>query len=369
MNPRRPSYRRPPSTRRARRIAISATALIAVVAGALSGPAAVALWNAQVTVSGRVTAGVVGVDVTLLPGSATFVNGARTRAALVTITNTTAGPTTVPADVTAQLSVSPAVNAGILATAWPTQNPADCSDTATPPADAVTGPWVDGVTAAGDAVAPGATTYLCVQTSGTARAFGTTITGTQTFTPSVDVTLSVHNVQATAATTATYTTQWIYQVSLFPDGRTQQGRPDSDRGLCFDFGAALGGPVSLAACQGTTAAPGPTQWFTWHTVSTDFATIEATGRTAGGFVTIDPDGSLLTRAASTGVQNWQLQVINGSLMQIVSESGLCLTATMSAGQVIAGPLTAASCNGSIGQQFVFFLAGGTAVLTEGSDSP
>ncbi len=357
-----------PSTGRPRRIVISAVALAAVVAGALAGPAAVALWSSQVTVSGRVTAGVVGVDATLAPDSATIANEARTRAALVTITNTTAGPTTVPADVTARLSVSPGLNGGIMATAWPMQTPSECTDSAVPPPDAVTGPWVDGLMVAGDAVAPGATTYLCVQTSGTARAFGVEGTGSQTFSPRVDVTLSVHDIEATADTTATYTTQWIYRVGLFPDGRTHQSRPDADRELCIDFGDTLGEPVSLAACQGTPASPGPTQWFTWHVVSGDFATIEA-GRPAGGLLTLEPDGSLVTRAAGTGAQGWQLQTPSSSPLQIVSESGLCVIPTMSAGQVVAGPLTAGICDGSIGQMFVFFVAGGAAVLGEGEDSP
>ncbi len=356
------------TTRRARGIAIGSAAVIAVVAAAGAAPAASALWSAQVSVAGRVSVGVVDVDATLSPGSATLVNEARTRAALVTITNTTADSTTVPADVTARLSVSPDIDAGIIATAWPTQTPAECSDTVTPPAGAVTGPWADGVTVAGEAVEPGATTYLCVQTSGSARALGVQTTGSQTFTPRVDVTLSVHNVEATATTTATYTTQWIYRVALYPDGHTLQSRPGVDRALCIDFGDALAGAVSLDACQGSVDAPGATQWFTWHVVDSDFATIEA-GRAAGGLLTIDPDGTLLTRTAGTGVQNWHVQVITGAVAQIVSESGLCVTAAMSGGQVVAGPLSAASCNGSIGQQFVFFLAGGGAVLGEGEDSP
>lgn len=359
--------RRGHSTGRPRRVVISA-ALTAVVAGVMAGPAAVALWSSQVTVSGRVTAGAVGVDATLAPDSATIVNEARTRAALVTITNTTAGPTTQPADVTARLSVAAGLNGGITATAWPTQAPGECTDSAVPPADAATGPWVNGLTVTGDALAPGATMYLCVQTSGTARAFGVADTGSQTFTPRIDVTLSAHNIEATAATTATYTTQWIFRWGAFPDGRTHQSRPDTDRALCIDFGDAMGEPVSLTACQGTVAAPGPTQWFTWHVVGGDFSTIE-TGRPAGGLLTIDPDGSLVTRAPGTGGQNWQVQSASSSPLQIVSESGLCVTPTMSAGQVVAGPLSAEICNGSAGQMFVFFVAGGSAVLGEGVDSP
>jgi hypothetical protein len=265
---------------RLRRIVISSAALAVAVAGVMAGPAAVALWSSQVSVAGRVTAGAVEVEATLAPDSATIVNEARTRAALVTITNTTSGPTTVPADVTTRLSVSPGLDRGITATAWPVQSPAECSDVASPPADAATGPWIDGLTVTGDAIAPGATTYLCVQTSGTARAFGVGGTGSQTFTPRVDVTLSVRGIEATAATTATYTTQWIYRVGAFPDGRTHQSRPDVDRALCIDFGAAMGDPVSLKACDGTAASPGPTQWFTWRVVDSDFSTVEA-GRRAG----------------------------------------------------------------------------------------
>lgn len=350
---------------RLRRIVVSSAALTVAVAGVVAGPAAVALWSSQVSVTGRVTAGAVEVEATLAPDSATIVNEARTRAALVTITNTTSGPTTVSADVTARLSVSAGLNGGIMATAWPTQTPAECTDTAVPSPDAVTGPWVDRLTVAGYDVAPGATTYLCVQTSGTARAFGVEGTGSQTFSPRVDVTLSVHDIEATADTTATYTTRWIYRVGAFPDGRTHQSRPDADRELCIDFGDTMGEPVSLAPCQGSVASPGANQWFTWHVVNSDFSTIEA-GRPAGGLVTIDPDGSLVTRPAGTGIQSWQVQTPASSPLQIVSESGLCVTPAMSGGQVVPGPMTAGNCSG---QMFVFFVAGGGAVLGEGEDSP
>ncbi|MCI0159255.1 RICIN domain-containing protein [Leifsonia shinshuensis] len=349
---------REPRPRRRFRAALIASAVGGLLAGILAGPAAVALWSAQVTVSGHVTAGQVAASADVAPQAVTFANGARTRAALVTISNTTSGPTTVPAGVRAELSVPSALDAGILATAWPVPAPADCTDDAVAPPDAVTGAWTDGLTVAGDPVAPGAQTYLCVQTTGSARAFGVT-GGTQTFDPAVAVTLSVHGLSATATATATFTTQLIFPVSLWNDGRVQQIRPDRDRTLCLDVGATMGGPVSLAACQGSPSAPGPNQFFVWNTVAPDFSTLTA-GRAAGGRVTIDPDGTLSTRdAGAAGVQTWQLQVQGTSIVQLVSESGLCWTAPAA-----AGPVTAAVCDGSAAQQWAFYL-----VSTGTTDTP
>ncbi|WP_426625504.1 hypothetical protein ACPPVW_05430 [Leifsonia sp. McL0607] len=346
---------REPGSRTRYRAAVSTVAVTAVLAGVLAGPAAVAVWSAQLTVSGSVTAAQVGVSAGLAPQTATIANEARTRAALVTITNTTTG-STVPADARADLSVPSALGPGILATAWPVQTPAECTDSAAAPPSSATGAWTDGLTVAGDPVAPGAETYLCVQTTGTARAFGVD-GGTQTFAPTVSVTLSVRSFAATATATATYTTQFIYRVNLWSDGRVQQIRPDRDRTLCMDVGDAMGQLVALAACQGAPATPGPNQFFIWNTVAPDFSTLTA-GRAAGGLVTIDPDGTLLTRAqGAAGVQTWQLQLRSGTtIFQIVSGSGLCWTAP-----VAAGPVTAAVCDGSSAQQWVFFLvSAGTA---------
>lgn len=349
------------SSRTRHRAALVAAAAAAVLAGVLAGPAAVAVWSAQVTVSGRVTAAQVASSMGIAPQTATFANEARTRAALVTITNTTTGPTTVPADVRAELSVPSAINAGILATAWPVQTPAECTDAAIPPPGSATGAWTAGLTVAGDPVAPGSETYLCVQTTGTGRAFGVD-GGTQTFSPAVSVTLSVHGFSATAATSATYTTRLMYRVTLWPDGRVQQIRPDGDRTLCMDVGDTMGEPVALAACQGSVAAPGPDQFFIWNTVSPDYSTLTA-GRDAGGLVTIDTDGTLSTRAAGApGVQTWQPQAQGGSVFQVVSGSGLCWTAPAAAGAV-----TASVCDGSAAQQWVFFLVStGTTGSPDGS---
>ncbi|MBO1741752.1 RICIN domain-containing protein [Leifsonia sp. TF02-11] len=336
--------------------------MAAVLAAVFAGPAAMALWSAQVTVSGQVTAAQVTSSVGLAPQTATIANEALSRASLVTITNTTTGSSPVAAQVRADLSVDSVLNPGILVTAWPVQTPAECTDTAVAPPGSATGPWTDGLSVQGDPVVPGAESYLCVQTTGTTSAFGID-GGTQSFSPTITTTLSVHGFAATATTVATYTTQWIFRVFTWSNGRVHQIRPDSDRTLCLDAGAAMGMPVTLAACQGTVATPGPNQFFIWTTVAPNYQTLTA-GRAAGGLVTIDPDQSLRTRAAGVGEQTWQLQRRTGSgtAFQVVSGNGLCWTAPAVAG----GPMTAAVCDGSTAQQWAFLLVSeGTTGNPEG----
>ncbi len=326
------------------------TALVTFVVAA--GSAAYAVWSADATATGSVSAGRLTASTS---GSldAVLRNSELTVTRAVTFTNTTAGTSTRPAAVSvvfkAQSGHALLAELGLL-TVWPTTNPALCTAGAAVGGASSQGNWLAGVTTT-TSLARGASVSYCVRTQG---APGIGISGgTLAFVGRATATMSVGNFTTTVYSAGNLSTSHIYP-DVAPAHAWYQIKPVG-QSLCLDVNggqnARPGAALGTWSCH--TSADGAVygnQWFAPQQFQS----------TAGSYLTLStrlPAGTSL-QAAGTGVavqttdravtgQQWSLQRVASDTYQLVSlATGLCVTAPASAGDV-----TLAACGGATNQQF------------------
>ncbi|MEO6942047.1 MAG: hypothetical protein ABI124_03395, partial [Terrimesophilobacter sp.] len=155
---------------------ISRTALLAAVVTFLvlgSSGIAYAYWSANATLNSTARSGSIAVSLANVDSiKNTFVNDTRLRTGSITVTNTSASPSTTPLPVTINLGIvaggSTVLASNLNVTLWGPMTAASCTDTATPSGTVKTGTW-SSFPALSSTLTAGQATTWCLRTSNTER--------------------------------------------------------------------------------------------------------------------------------------------------------------------------------------------------------
>ena len=272
----------------------------------------------------------------------------------ITITNTTSTTSTGTEPLSAtftRASGSAALATATSLTVWSVASTASCT-TAAVPTSPTTNTWTAGVTVS-TALAPGASVVYCLRNTIADRQNADDPSGTLTFTPQVSAQLTIGNFTGASTASSTISTQFVYPLATITAAYwyyiVRAGTT-----WCWDVsgsGSTDGSLLISYACKNNTDlnqdfrfmdadANGYADIQPRH--ATNLRVSAATSTTSGSAV------DMRTAATTTGVQQWQMQLVAAGTYQFVNKySGLCLSLPATS----TGVATQVDCSGGADQKF------------------